>query len=113
MATSQSMIDYLLDQLSAARNVRARKMFGEYALYRGDKVVALVCDNQLFVKITAPGKAVVGADYQEGEAYPGAKPSMLVGGDLIEDDERLCELIAATAAALPPPKPKKPRQRKR
>jgi len=26
-------------------------MFGEYALYCGDKVVALVCDDQLFVKI--------------------------------------------------------------
>jgi len=97
----------LLDQLSAQAGVHARKMFGEYALYLGDKVVALVCDNQLFVKITAPGKALVGAAYQEGEAYPGAKPSMLIGGDLIEDADCLCELIRATAAALPPPKPMK------
>ena len=112
VSTRPSTIDFFLDQLSGLADVHARKMFGEYALYRGDKVVALVCDNQLFVKITAPGKAVVGADYQEGEAYPGAKPSMLVGGDLIEDDERLCELIRVTAAALPPPKPKKMRKSK-
>jgi DNA transformation protein and related proteins len=82
-------------------------MFGEYAIYCGDKVVALVCDNQLFVKITAPGKALVGAGYQQGEAYPGAKPSMLIGADLLEDGERLCELMRATAAALPQPKPKR------
>jgi hypothetical protein len=40
-------------------------------------------------------------------AYPGAKPSILVSADDLEDDERLCELIRATAAALPPPKLKK------
>ena len=33
MSTSQSTIDYLLDQLSNLPTVRVRKMFGEYALY--------------------------------------------------------------------------------
>ena len=113
MSTSQGTIDFLLDQLSGLAGVHARKMFGEYALYCGDKVVALVCDNQLFVKLTPPGKALVGPSYQEGEAYPGAKPSILIGADLIEDDERLCELVRITAAALPPPKPKRTRKRKR
>jgi DNA transformation protein len=113
MSTSQSTIDFLLDQLAGLPDVHARKMFGEYALYCGDKVIALVCDNQLFVKITPPGKALVGAGYQEGQAYPGAKPSLLIGADLIEDCERLCELICVTARALPPPKPKKPGKRKR
>ena len=113
MSTSLSTIDFLLDQLTGLADVHARKMFGEFALYCGDKVVALVCDNQLFVKITPPGKALVGAGYQEGEAYPGAKPSLLIGADLIEDSDRLCELIRVTAAALPPPKPKKAGKRKR
>ena len=72
MATSERTIEFLLDQLGAVRGVRARKMFGEYALYCGEKVVALVCDDQLFVKITAPGKALVGTRYAEGFAYPGA-----------------------------------------
>jgi DNA transformation protein and related proteins len=106
MKTSQSTIDYLLDQLSSLPNVRARKMFGEYTLYCDEKVVALVCDNQLFVKITPTGKALVGKNYLEGEAYPGAKPSMVIGADQIEDGERLCEIIRVTAAALPAPKPK-------
>ena len=50
-------MDFILDQLRDVQLIRARKMFGEYALYCGDKVVALVCDDQLFVKITEPGKA--------------------------------------------------------
>ena len=110
MATGQSTIDFLLDQLSSLTSVRARKMFGEYALYCDEKVVALVCDDQLFVKITPPGKALVGESYVEGEAYPGAKPSMVMGAEEIEDRERLCELIRLTAAALPEPKPKRPRE---
>ena len=39
MTTSQSTIDYLLDQLSGLPNVRSREMFGEYALYCDEKVV--------------------------------------------------------------------------
>ena len=106
MATKQSIIDYILDQLQNAGEVRARKMFGEYALYCDDKVVALVCGEQLFVKITPTGKEYVGKHYEEGRAYPGAKPSMLIDAELIEDREWLSELIRLTADALPKPKPK-------
>lgn len=111
MATSQSTIDFLLDQLQALRGIRARKMFGEYALYCEEKVVALVCDDQLFVKITPAGRALIGDRYQEGAAYPGARPSMLISAEDLDDHERLCELIRATAAALPRPKPR-PRPRR-
>jgi len=113
MATSKSTIDFITDQLRGVLAVSARKMFGEYAVYCGDKVVALVCDDQLFVKITEPGKALVGKRYAEGTAYPGAKPSILVSAHDLEDDERLSELIRVTAAALPAPRPKKPRTERR
>jgi DNA transformation protein len=109
VATSETTIRFLLDQLSDLPGVRVRKMFGEYALYSGEKIVALVCDDQLFVKITAPGKVLVGDRYAEGFAYPGAKASILVGADELDDHERLTSLIRVTAAALPSPKPKKPR----
>ena len=106
MATSERTIAFLLDQLAAVPGVWARKMFGEYALYCGEKVVALVCDDQLFVKITAPGKALVGQRYAEGFPYPGAKAALLVGAEDLEDHEQLGELIRVTAAALPAPRPK-------
>src|SRR5512147_3150648 len=110
MATSKSTIDYILDQLSSLGDIRVRKMFGEYALYYEEKVVALVCDNELFVKITKGGKALVGKRYKEGCAYPGAKPSMVIGAEELDNSERLCELVRATAAELPPPKPKPKKQ---
>ena len=106
MATTKSTIDYLIDQLSSS-NVRARAMFGEYALYCQDKVVALVCDDELFVKITDAGKKFVGKHYEEGFAYPGAKASMHISGDLCEDAKFISELILITAKALPESKPKK------
>jgi len=106
MATKKTTIEYLLDQLSSEK-VRARAMFGEYALYCQDKVVALVCDDELFVKITEPGMKYIGEGYIEGFAYPGAKASMYISGDLCEDAKFISKLIAITAKSLPEPKPKK------
>ena len=33
MATKQTTVDFILDQLASLSGVRARKMFGEYTLY--------------------------------------------------------------------------------
>jgi len=107
MATKQSTVDFILDQLSSLDSVLARKMFGEYALYCAGKVVALICDDSLFVKITEQGKAFVGKHYQEGHAYEGAKASMLIDPELIEDREWLSNLILITTDSLPLPKKKK------
>ena len=110
MATRSETIEYILDQLSGVPTVAARKMFGEYALYSEGCVVALVCDDTLFVKITEPGKEFVGDLYEEGPAYPGAKASMVIQEDKIEDREWLGELIRITTANVPLPKPKKPKK---
>ncbi len=101
MATKQSTVDYVLDQLSPLADVSARKMFGEYAVYLKGKVVALVCNNKLFVKITEPGKMFVGEQYVEGCAYPGAKPSIQISPDQTDDSAWLCELVEITAENLP------------
>lgn len=111
MATKVSTIEYIEDQLTSILGIRSRKMFGEYALYCGDKVVALVCDDELFVKITEAGRVFVGERYAEGVAYPGARPSMRIDEDLVEDREWLVELIRITAEALPVPKPKRIRKK--
>ncbi len=106
MATSQATIDFILDQIDGAGEVRARKMFGEYALYCDEKVVALVCDDTLFIKLTEPGKAYVGSRYAEGAPYPGAKPWMQIPEEVLDDREWLTELVRLTADALPLPKKK-------
>jgi DNA transformation protein and related proteins len=112
MATSQSTIDYILDQISGVGIISARKMFGEFALYCNEKVVGLVCDDTLYIKITEQGKKFVGIYYQEGFAYSGAKVSMMIDGDRIEDGEWLSELVRITAENVPLPKPRKLKKNK-
>ncbi|MES3007352.1 MAG: TfoX/Sxy family protein [Pseudomonadota bacterium] len=106
MATSESTIDYLLDQLSDLRDVSAKKMFGEYCLYLAGKPVGLVCDEQLYLKPTNAARAMI-SDVTEGSPYPNAKPHILVTADFWEDGDWLSELVQATADELPMPKPKK------
>ena len=106
MATDPATIRFLLDQMSGAGGVDARKMFGEYALYCDAKVVALVCDNTLFLKPT-PGALALIANPRYGPPYPGAKPQLVIEDEL-DDPDALSRLIAAVAADLPPPKPKAP-----
>jgi TfoX/Sxy family transcriptional regulator of competence genes len=106
MATKQSIVDFILDQLNSFDNMSARKMFGEYALYCDGKVVGLICDDILYIKITDQGKIFVGKYYQEGSPYKGAKPSMMIDYDRIEDSEWLSELVRITADSLPLPKQK-------
>ena len=108
MATDLEFMEFLADQMAGAGEIAYKKMFGEYAVYCGGKVVALVCDNQLFVKPTAAGRAYVGAPV-EAPAYPGAKNSFLIE-DAFEDRAWISELIRITAKDLPAPKPKKPKR---
>ena len=110
MASDMEFVEYLCDQMSAAGQIAFRKMFGEFAIYCEGKVVALVCDNQLFIKPTDGGRSVVGS-IVEAPPYPGAKPYFLIG-DLIDDREWLSNLVRVTAAELAVPKPKKPKTSK-
>ena len=107
MSTQKETIAFILEKLGSPDRFATRAMFGEYALYCQDKVVGLVCDDELFVKITEPGKQFVGAKYQEGFPYPGAKPAIHVSADMLENRRFLSELIAITTKALPTRNPKK------
>ena len=113
MASDPDFLQYVREQLTGVDELSHRKMFGEYALYMGHKVVALVCDNQLFLKPTPAGRALLGSS-PEAPPYPGAKPYLLIDAAL-DDRELLSELFRATERDLPEPKPKKrkPRSPKR
>lgn len=111
MSTDPSTADFLRDQMAGAGDIRVAKMFGEYGVYCDGKVVALICDDQLFVKPTPGARALI-ASPVEAPAYPGAKPYLLVT-DEIDDPDLLACIIAAVARDLPEPKPKKPKTPKK
>ena len=108
MASDRKTVDFILDQIAAAGTVSAKPMFGEYGLYCDGKMVAIVADDQLFIKPTEAGRAFAG-EPEEAPPYPGAKPYLLVDGDRWEDGEWLSELMRVSSEALPAPKPKVPK----
>jgi len=108
MASDQSFIDYILDQLTPLAGLSYKKMFGEYALYHHGKVIGFVCDNQLYIKPTDAGRAVLKSPV-DGFPYPGAK-AHFQATDAIDDADLLRSVVVATSAALPEPTPKKPKK---
>jgi TfoX/Sxy family transcriptional regulator of competence genes len=111
MASDLGFVEFVVEQIQNAGVIIYRKMFGEYALYCNDKVIALICDNQLFVKSTKAGELFIGK-VVKAPPYPGAKPSFLIE-DQIEDREWLCDLVRLTEKELPIPKPKKSKKKSR
>ena len=109
MATTPETAAFFLEQL-AGRGVSLRKMFGEYGVYAEGKMVALLCDDCLFVRPLPEAEALMTAPVL-APPYPGAKPHLRIEADAWEEADWLAELIAVMARCLPAPKPKtkKPR----
>jgi TfoX/Sxy family transcriptional regulator of competence genes len=103
MASDREFVAFVCEQLRGAGEISSKRMFGEAAVYLRDKVIGLVCDNQLFVKPTEAGRALLGRP-TEAAPFPGATNWFLLGD--LDDPEFLAELVRSTAAALPEPKPK-------
>ena len=104
MASDIGFVEFIVDQIENAGEITYKKMFGEYALYSDGKVVALVCDDKLFLKPTKAGKSFID-NVIEAPPYPGAKLYFLIE-DKIEDREWISDLIRLTAKELPEPKQK-------
>lgn len=105
MSTQSDTIDFILAKLGDYDRFTTRKMFGEYALYADGKVVALVCDDQLYIKIVPASSAL--ADICEQDApYPGAKPYYLLEEHQLSAIKNLSEILVEIAKALPEKKKK-------
>jgi len=110
MANNPDVVKFIVDQIDDSCDVVYRKMFGGGSLYYKNKVVALICNSQLFIKPTEAGRLFIG-DVKEAPAFAGATMSFLIG-DEIEDGEWLTELIRITEAELPKAKEKKVKVKK-
>ncbi len=109
MASKLEFVEYVADQMSDAGNITYRKMFGEYGIYCDGKIFALVCEDQLFIKITEGGRRIA-PELSEAQPYEGAKPYFLI--EDVDDRAFLTELVTATCKELPVPKPKAPKKTK-
>ncbi len=106
MSCRAEFVQYIADQCSGAGEITLRKMFGEYGIYCNGKIFGLICDDQLFVKITSAGANLM-PDLKKGSPYEGAKEHFVLSD--IDDREQLSAFVLATCEELPMPKPKKKR----
>lgn len=103
MASNPEFVEYVADQLHDAGNITYRKMFGEYGMYCDGKIFALICENQLFIKITDVGRQLA-PELETAPPYDGAKDYFLI--ENIDDRDFLTSFVMETCKELPMPKPK-------
>ena len=97
MASHQDFLDYVTEQLRGAGAIRSRKMFGEYGLYCDEVFFAVICDDQLFIKVTPAGEAAF-PHLPKTPPYEGAKDSFLV--EDVDDRDTMTALTRITCLAL-------------
>lgn len=110
MASSLDFVNFVSEQMGDAGDIRWRKMFGEYGIYCNGKIIGLVCDDRLFLKITEEVKAAY-PDLVEAPPYKGAKNYFAI--DDVDDRRKLGEMTALTYRSLPETAKKKPSKRAR
>ncbi len=108
MSTSPSNITYFLECLEWISELRAKKMFGEYGIFSGERLFALACDNTLFLK-TFPETLHYFEDTQT-KAYPGSKNTSAINEQWLENTDELLEIVRETISLTPYPKPKKKKE---
>ncbi len=110
MASSEEFVQHVVGQLDEAGNIIYKKLFGEYGLWLDGKFFGTVEDNQFYVKATKSGKRLM--PEAVAVAPHGGRPGMYAV-EKLDDKVFLVELIQATCAELPVPKPRKPKKSRR
>lgn len=103
MASSLDYTEYVMDQLSGAGVLRARKMFGEYMVYLNEKPVVLVCDNICYFK-KHPIIDDLMSDAECGRPYEGAKEHYILDIDHASDARRI---VSTLESVTDYPKPRR------
>lgn len=100
MACNQDFIQYVIDQCSGSGEISVKKMMGDYCAYCDGILFGLICDNNFFVKVTEPGRAVL-KEVILRPPYDGAKDYFYIND--VDDRHYLAMLVKATIPALPKP----------
>ena len=99
MSTTKETVEYILDSLGRNKRFTVRAMFGEYALYADSKVVALICNDLLYIKILPASHEL--EDLCEKDApYPGARAHYVVSEDQLTSIESLSNILRAVATEV-------------
>jgi len=105
-------MEHLQSLYDGDREWTAKKMFGEYGIFLDGKMVAMVCDDRLFVKSLDASLEVLGTQWEEESPYPGAKPHAVPSEAFLRRRGNLAKLLDALWMVIPAPKPRAAKARK-
>ena len=104
MACNTNFVQFIADQCAGAGEIVVKKMMGDYCIYCDGVLFGLICDNNLYLKVTEPGRALL-KEVISRPPYDGAKDYFYISD--VDDRDYLVALIKATLPALPRSKSKK------
>ena len=97
MACNADFVQYIVDQCSGAGEIAVKKMMGDYCIYCDGVLFGLICDNNLYIKQTDAGKAVL-EEVVLRPPYPGARDHFFITN--VDDRDYLEDIIRATLPEL-------------
>ena len=100
MATQESFINYVCEQIKGIGDIKYKKMFGEYMVYLNEKPVIIVCNNTAFVKRLDCIKEQM-ENSEIGYPYKGAKEHYILD---IDDADFSKNIVLEIEKVTPIPK---------
>ena len=108
MASNTDFVQYIIDQCSGAGEIAVKKMMGDYCIYCDGVLFGLICDNNLYIKMTDAGEAVLDEVILR-PPYPSARDHFYISN--VDDRDYLEDIIRATLPELMSSKSKAKRKR--
>ena len=97
MACNPDFVQYIEDQCSGAGEIAVKKMMGDYCIYCDGVLFGLICDNNLYIKMTDAGEAVLD-EVVLRQPYPSARDHFHITN--VDDRDYLEDIIRATLPEL-------------
>ena len=97
MACSSDFVQFIVDQCSGAGEIAVKKMMGDYCIYCDGVLFGLICDNNLYIKQTDAGEAVLD-EVVLRPPYPSARDHFYVTN--VDDRDYLEDIVRATVPEL-------------
>ena len=107
--SAKDLATYVHDQLSSLPDVRSRAMMGGYVFYCQDRIFGGIYEPGMLIKNVPAARAAM-PDAMELPPYRDGKP--MLECTLLDDREAFCAMVEAMLPQLPPPKPKKPKEKR-
>ena len=97
VACSSDFVQFIVDQCSGAGEIAVKKMMGDYCIYCDGVLFGLICDNNLYIKQTDAGEAVLD-EVVLRPPYPSARDHFYIPN--VDDRDYLEDIVRATVPEL-------------